>query len=213
MAERIRVLLAEDHAIVAQGLVRLLEEDFEVLGVVSRGPDVPREVKRHKPDVLLLDLTLPGRNGLDLIHDILKAVPKTRILVITMHADAVLAGSAFAVGALGFIPKDCEYEELQTAITEVWAGRHYRSPLLRTQQSGPGPRSPARGGFWDLTPRRQQIIRAIRAGKTTEEMAAKLGLSVHTVHFHRRNLRRALGIATDDGLMRYALSLDIGEEE
>ena len=205
------LLLVEDHALVGQGLRALLERDFEVLGPIREGTAVPEAVARARPDVLLLDLSLPGRNGLDLIPDVRRASPDTRILVVTMHADYLLARSAFALGALGFMPKDCDVDELKTAITEVLAGRRYLSPRI-PPHAVTGPASPARQTFWKLTPRQQEILRAIGEGRTTEALSEQLGLSIHTIHFHRRNIRRVLGIETEDGLTRYALMMQFREE-
>lgn len=204
-----RVLLAEDHALVGQGLRALLEPEYEVRGPVQNGTEVPAAVTDFRPDVLLLDLSLPGRNGLDLIPEVLRLCPETRILVVTMHSDRVLVRSAFALGAAGFLLKDSDIAELRTAIAEVLAGRRYLSPRLPPSPAT-GPSSPAVEAFWRLTPRQQQILKAIGQGRTTEEIAQELGLSVHTVYFHRQSLRRVLGIESDDGLARYAALVELG---
>lgn len=208
---RSRVLLAEDHALVGQGLRALLEPEYEVRGPIQDGTDVPAAVTDFRPHVLLLDLSLPGRNGLDLIPEVRRLCPKTRILVVTMHSDRVLVRSAFALGAVGFILKDSDIAELRTAIAEVLAGRRYLSPRLPPYQAT-GPSSPTAEAFWRLTPRQQQILKAIGEGRTTEGIAEELGLSVHTVYFHRQSLRRVLGIESEDGLVRYAALVELGGE-
>lgn len=212
MDDRPTVLLAEDHAMVAQGLRLLLQDQFTVLGVITDGTEVVSSVRAADPDVLLLDLGLPGRNGLDLIPDLRRLCPRTRVLVVTMHADAGLARLAFTAGALGFVPKDCDAEELHLAIREVLGGVQHLSPRLKAHSQGPAPASPAREAYWRLSSRQQEILRAIAEGRTTQEIADQLGLSIHTVHFHRRRIRRVLGVASDDGLTRLALMMQIGPD-
>jgi DNA-binding NarL/FixJ family response regulator len=209
MAKR-RVLLVEDHALVAQGLRALLEQKYEVVELVQDGNKVVPAVKRLRPDVLLLDLSLPNRNGMDLIPEIRAACPRTRILVVTMHADPTLVKSAFGLGALGFVPKDCDSLELHKAIGVVLKGRYYRSKRIPARERQPDGGGPALEAYWLLTPRQQEIVRGIAEGLSTEQIADRLGLSVHTIHFHRRGLRRALKIESEDGLARYAAMLQLG---
>lgn len=203
---RRRLLLAEDHALVGEGLRVLLSGDYEVTGPVRDGTDVLAAVVRERPDVVMLDLSLPGRNGLDLIPEIVQASPGTAVLVVTMHADRVLAERAFQLGAAGFVPKDSSADELRRAIETVLAGGSYlseripRQPLRRSATTG----APAREALAQLTPRQLVILRAMGRGRTSEAIAEELGLSVHTVHFHRRNLRRVLGVETEGGLEVYA---------
>jgi DNA-binding NarL/FixJ family response regulator len=168
-------------------------------------------VKKARPDVLLLDLSLPGRNGLDLIPELRQSAPDTAIVVVTMHTDFVVAKQALALGAAGFMPKDSGIEELQEAITEVLAGRRYLSP--RIERHAVQPSSPDREGWSRLTPRHKAILRAIALGRTTEEIAEELGISVHTIHFHRRNIRRILGIESENGLTRFAVVMQMGSED
>jgi DNA-binding NarL/FixJ family response regulator len=207
-----RLLLAEDHALVGEGLRVLLAGDYEVMGPVRHGGDVLAAVGRERPDVVMLDLSLPGRNGLDLIPEIVVASPGTAVLVVTMHADRVLAERAFQLGAAGFVPKDSSADELRRAIEAVLAGGSYLSERV-TRQPLPHPAAagvpgvggvPAREALAQLTPRQLVILRAIGRGLPSEAIAEELGLSVHTVHFHRRNLRRVLKVETEGGLEVYA---------
>lgn len=203
---RRRLLLAEDHALVGEGLRVLLAGDYEVAGPVRDGADVLAAVGRERPDVVMLDLSLPGRSGLDLIPEIVAASPGTAVLVVTMHADPVLAERAFQLGAAGFVPKDSSADELRRAIETVLAGGSYlservtRQPLRRSAQPG----APAREALAQLTPRQLVILRAIGRGLDTEAIAEELGLSVYTVYFHRRNLRRVLKVDSEGGLEWYA---------
>ena len=127
---RRRLLIAEDHANVATSLAALLQPDYEVLALVGDGSRVQDAVAQHRPELLLLDLWLPGRNGLDLLTDLHREFPEVRLVVLTMHSDIVVAVEAMNRGALGFILKDSGYEELQHALKQVFEGRPYLSPRV-----------------------------------------------------------------------------------
>lgn len=201
---RQKVLLAEDHELVGEGLRALLAQRYEVSGPVRDGREVPDAVRREQPDVLVLDLSMPGRNGLDLIPDVRRISPETAILIVTMHTESVLARAALAQGAMGYMPKDCGVDELYEAIESVAAGREYLSPRIASP-ADTGAEMPTDYSWQRLTPRQQQIMSAIALGHSSEEIADILGVSVHTVHFHRRNIRRMLGIDSDVGLAHAAL--------
>lgn len=206
-----RLLLVEDHELVAQGLKALLSDHFTIAGVVRDGREVIDAVALHRPDVVLLDLSLPHRNGIDLLPELRALFPETRVLVVTMHADHVLAGLATRLGASGFVPKDCGVRELEEAISEVLAGRPYISKRIpiHTQKASWGG---SRMGFAQLTARQQAIVRLIGKGHNTEEIAEAIGISPHTVHFHRRNIRRVLGMQTEAEFLRYALLVQLSDE-
>jgi len=203
MTGRPRILLAEDHALFSQGLRAMISQEYDILAVVSDGAEVTAAVREHHPDVLLLDLSLPNRTGMDILGDLQTLDPGVRVVVVTMHVDPVLVDAAIRMGAAAFVPKDSDLDELRTAIAEVLGGRRYVSPRLprRGQHGGRVDRL----GFDRLTPRQQEIVQMIGQGRTTEDMAATLGLSHHTIHFHRKNIRRQLGLDSDWALLRYAV--------
>jgi DNA-binding NarL/FixJ family response regulator len=208
MARRPRLLVAEDHALFSQGLLALIGSDYEIVAVVPDGAEVTAAVRQHRPDVLLLDLSLPNRTGMDILGDLQVMDPPVRVVVLTMHVDSVLVEAAIRMGAAAFVPKDSDMEELRTAIAEVLDGRRYVSPRL--------PRRGHRGGadrlgFDRLTPRQQEIVRMIGQGRTSEDMAATLGLSPHTISFHRKNIRRQLGLDSDWAVLRYAILVGLSE--
>ena len=209
MTRRPRLLVAEDHVLFSQGLVAMIGDEYRILAVVPDGADVAAAVRQHHPDVLLLDLSLPNRTGMDILGDLQTLDPTVRVVVVTMHVDPVLVDVAMRMGAAGFVPKDSDLDELRTAITEVLAGRRYVSPRLprRGQHGG----AMDRMGFDRLTPRQQEIVRMIGQGRTTEDMAAILGLSPHTVHFHRKNIRRLLGLDSDWAVLRYAILVGLSD--
>jgi DNA-binding NarL/FixJ family response regulator len=208
---RRRLLLAEDHALVGEGLRVLLAADYEVAGQVRDGRDVLAAVMRERPDVVMLDLSLPGRSGLDLIPEIVLAQPGIAVLVVTMHADPMLAERAFQLGAAGFVPKDSSADELRRAIEAVLAGGSYLSERI-ARQPVRAAGGQDREAVAALTPRQLVILRALGRGISTEALAEEMGLSVHTIHFHRRNLRRVLGVDSEGGLERYA-ALVLSDEE
>ncbi len=176
---------------------------LDVVGIVRDGGEVPAAVSRLRPDVLLLDLSLPNRSGMDLIPELRTLAPAMHILVVTMHLDALLADAAIRLGAHGFIPKDSGIEELRTAIAAVQGGGTYLSSRV----------SVVRPGLAHLTPRQQVILRLIGEGTSTETIARTLGVSVHTVHFHRRNIHHALALETELDLVRYAVLANLTPEK
>src|SRR4029453_2234053 len=155
---RPRLLIADDHEMVSQGLNALLGAQYSIVGSVRDGREVIDAVGRNRPEVLLLDLSLPHRTGIDLIPELRALHPDTRILGVTMHVDAVLANPAMRLGAHGFVPKDCAVQELNEAIAEILAGRTYMSPRVPIH-SHKGSWGGTHMGFEQLTPRQQAIIR------------------------------------------------------
>lgn len=211
MTGRARLLLVDDHHLVLEGLRSLLTPTHEVVAALSDGDGVIEAVTLHRPDVVLLDLSIPGRSGLELIPEIRLASPNTRVLVVTMHADRVLADVAFHVGATGFIPKDATADELLGAIAEVLAGRRFLSERVphRTFRTTFGVQQM---GFSRLTPRQQEIVRFIGQGRSSADIAQLLGLSPPTVTFHRSQIRKALGIESEWELTRDAILVTVGDD-
>ena len=209
---RARLILADDHALFVEGLTRVLRPRYDVVAVAHSGDELLELLPSTRADCLLLDLSLPGRSGLDLLPDVRSVQPELRVLIVTMHLDRVLAEASLAGGAQGFVPKDSGIEELEVAIEEVLAGRRYLSPRV-PKTSHRVALGAKQLGFARLTPRQQEIVRLIGLGKTTAEIAAHLGLSQSTVTFHRHNIRTALGIDSEWGLIRYAVLVQASEAE
>jgi DNA-binding NarL/FixJ family response regulator len=155
---------------------------------------------------------MPERNGIELIPDIRAMRPALRILIVTMHLDRVLADTVMHAGANGFIPKDSGLEELEEAIDAVLAGKRYVSPRVPaiTWSAGLGADNPV---LATLTPRQRDILGMIADGKSSAEMAAALGVSQPTITFHRANLRRKLGVDTEWGLVRFAILMQVREND
>lgn len=203
---RAAVLIADDHPLVSQGLRALLRPNFVVVGVVNDGREVQAIAEQTKPDIILLDMSMPHRNGLELIPELIAAFPAMKILVVTMHVDRALADLALQAGAHGFIPKESSAEELNEAIQAVLEGQRYISPKIprRSFRDGSAMVHP---GLDRLTPRHLQILRMIGDGKDTQEIADAVGLSPRTVEFHRSSIRKALGVTSEWALMRFAIML------
>jgi DNA-binding NarL/FixJ family response regulator len=207
---RIRVVLTDDHPVVRQGVRRLLEgqSDLEVIAEESDGLETIELVARLKPDVLVLDLMLPGLSGLEVIRRLAKAEPATRILVLSMHANEAYAVEALRSGATGFAVKDASPEELVGAVRRVAAGRRYLSAALSEraietylEHAGVSPVDP----YQTLTAREREVFQLAAEGWSNAQIADRLGISVRTAETHRMNLMRKLDIHNPMDLHRYAL--------
>jgi DNA-binding NarL/FixJ family response regulator len=212
MTGRPRVVLTDDHHVVLEGLRSLLTRDYDVVGVAHDGDELLAVLHSSPADVVLLDLSLPGKSGLDLLPALAAQRPAPRVLILTMHGDRALAEAALAAGAHGFVPKDAGIEELNVAIREVLEGRRYLSPRVPKWS-----RRVAMGakhlGLARLTPRQQEIVRLIGRGRSSEDIAAALDLTTSTVSFHRTQIKKALGLDTEWALVRFAILTTLGEEE
>ncbi len=211
--KRATVVICDDHPMVSHGIRSLLKPQYTAVGVVSDGRELIDMLSRTRPDVLLLDVSMPHINGLELLPQVVALVPAPRVIVVTMHVDRALADLAIEAGAHGFIPKEASAEELNAAIAHVLAEeRPFISPRVprRSFRDGAAVAHPA---LDRLTPRHRQILRLIGNGKSTQEMAASLGVSHRTIEFHRAGIRKALGITNEAGLMRFAIMLRAAEAE
>ncbi len=202
--EQARLIIADDHRMVVQGLEQMLGQRFEVVGVAYAGDELLKLLQRTPADGLLLDLSLPGRSGLDILPEIRTLQPDLKVLVLTMHADRVLAEASLAAGALGFVPKDAGMEELKLALSEVLAGRRYVSPRVPKSSHRVG-LDAMHASLARLTERQQAILRLLGEGLSSAEIGDKLGLSENTITFHRKRIRMILGLATEWELTREAI--------
>jgi DNA-binding NarL/FixJ family response regulator len=209
VSARRRVLLADDHALVRAGIRALLRSlpGVEVVGETGDGLDALERVRRDAPDVILLDITLPGLNGLDVAARIERLDVPTRVLMLSMHASAEYAARAFFAGALGYLNKDAALEELGAALDAVSAGRRYLcraiDPALVAEYASRAGKGEA--GLELLTPRQRQILQLMTEGHGTRQIAERLSLSVKTVETHRAQMMQRLGIHDLPGLVRFAI--------
>lgn len=202
MRDTTRVMIVDDHPMVAEGIEAILEtyEDISVVGTLSSGQEALDRLGDLDPDVVLLDLNMPGMSGLTATEMLLEARPGTRILVLTMHDSPEYISTALSHGAKGYVLKDVPTEEIKTAIDSVVRGEQY---LCTGAKSALRPR--IADGREPLTSREQTILLQLAQGKSNRDVAEKLQISVHTVETHRKNIKRKLGISSTAGLTRYAL--------
>lgn len=207
MSEKIRVMIADDHAIVRAGATRIInaESDMVVVGETADGLRVLDMARELAPDVLVLDISLPGISGLELVPELRTAVPSMRIVLFSMHRREILLQQALEMGALGYVLKASAVEELLAAIRAVHEGRYFLSPQLESDiigsYLGKGPRQGAAG----LSGRERQILYMVASGMTTRVIAEKLFLSPRTVEKHRASLMQKLGLKSVNELIRYAI--------
>ena len=189
----LRLVLADDHQIVRQGLEAILraETDLRPVGEAATGPEAVDLAERLRPDVLVLDLMMPGRTGLEVVGEVVRRSPQTRVVVLSMHSNEAYVVAALRAGASGYVLKDSGSEELVRAIRAAAAGQRYLgSPL---------------GGYHDLTPREREVLRLTAEGRSGSEIAKQLFISPRTVESHRASLMRKLGVRNQKELIRYAV--------
>jgi len=201
----LRIVLADDHAVVRAGIRMLLESQpgWDVVAESADADSAARQVRGHKPDVLILDLAMPGRSSLDVVPQIRRDTPRTSIVILTMEADAAFARKALSAGASGYVLKEAADSELIDAIRRAAAGGSYLDPMLGAELAA---MPPERNGVHDqLTDRELDVLRLIALGNTNTEIAAALCLSVRTVESHRGHIQAKTGRSTRAQLVSYAL--------
>lgn len=197
-----RVVIVDDHPMVAEGIQSILEsyDDVEVIATLSDGQQVIDQVEILDPDVILLDLNMPGIGGLSTTEIILERRPETRILILSMHDSPEYIASALSHGALGYVLKDVPTDEIKRAVDAVMAGARYLCTGAKGRLSNKTSETREQ-----LTNREQTILLQLARGLSNKEVAQELDISVRTVETHRKNIKRKLGISSTAGLTRYAL--------
>lgn len=208
---RARVLLADDHRMLAEGLERLLVPEFDLIGVVEDGRAMVEVAKALKPDVIVADITMPKLNGIEALEEIKKFAPNVRVVFLTMHRDIAYARRALEAGAAGFVLKHSASKELVLAVREAAQGRTYVTPTLAgevlqalTQRS-----SPAKDPVSGLTLRQREILRLLVDGLTAKQIALHLDISYRTVEFHKYRMVELLGLSSSAELIHFAIKHDI----
>ncbi|HWP38927.1 MAG TPA: response regulator transcription factor [Gemmatimonadales bacterium] len=214
MSERpqpIRILVADDHAIVRTGVRQVFagSAEFAIVGEAHDGHEAIALAREHRPDVILLDLTMPGLSGLDVTARLKEDAPGTRVLILSMHNHPEYVLRAVRAGAHGYVLKDATPEHIREAVRTVHAGEEYFSPAVAAQLSaalrGEIAQEQKRGQVERLTPREREVLIEIASGRSNKEIAARLGISPRTVETHRESLMKKLRIHTVAGLTRFAL--------
>jgi DNA-binding NarL/FixJ family response regulator len=206
--QRPKILLADDHPMVLEGVARILEEHFDIVGKVEDGRALIDAAKQLKPDVVVLDISMPLLNGFEAARQLSKLVPASKLIFLTMHADATYANEAFEAGASGYLLKRSAASELTKAIRTVTSGRTYLTPLLRPDDPAPLGDGSAKQlpKLKQLTPRQREILQQIGEGKSTKDIATLLSISVKTVEFHKSKIMDTLAIHTTAELTRYTVA-------
>jgi two-component system response regulator NreC len=205
----IRLVLVEDHEVERQGLRALLaaEPDFQIVGEAGDGQAAIQLVERLRPDVLVLDLMLPGLGGLEVVREVRQRAPDTRVVILSMHTNEAYVLGALQAGALAYVLKKSGARELLEAIRAAWTGRRYLSPPLSEveiqayvtkSQATPDP-------YQTLTAREREVLHLMVQGQTSAEIATKLVISHRTVEMHRSRVMHKLGLDKKTELIRYAI--------
>ena len=199
-----RVLLADDHRMVAEGLKGLLVEEFEVVGIVEDGRALVAAARKLRPDVIVSDISMPQMNGLDALAHLKRDNPAVRVVFLTMHRDAAYARRALEAGASGFVLKHSAPAELVLAVRAALQGRTFITPDLAAEVFRTAKDKDA-DPLATLTPRQREILQFLAEGKSAKTIAAALGLSARTVEFHKYTLMDALGMESSAELIRFAV--------
>ncbi len=202
---RARVIIAENHTMVAEGLRKLLEDEFQLLETVSNGRDLLKIVEDSRPDVVLVDIGMPILNGIEATRCFRKASPATKVVVVTAHNEPEYVIEAFRAGASGYVLKRCAVSELVTAIRQVLEGHSYVTPLMAEHVVAAATNPALRRNPTSLTSRQREVLQLVAEGCTAKEIANSLNISVKTAVFHKMAIMDKLGIRTTAELTRYAL--------
>lgn len=211
----IRVLVADDHAVVREGIRHVLEREpgFEVVAEAANGSEVLPLAERHRPDVAVLDISMPGESGIQVAAQLRQRLPEIRILILSMYDNAEYVLESVRAGAHGYILKDTAATELRRAIRAVQNGEAFLSPPVASRLTaavrGELEREARTGDLGSLTAREREVLRGIVRGQTNKEIAAALGISHRTVETHRESLMRKLRIHTVAGLTKFALETNL----
>jgi len=205
----IRILIVDDHAIVRAGIRALLQlyPDFEVVGEAADGHEAILQTRRLQPDIVLMDIGMPGMDGLAATREIVRVAPRTRVLILSQHENREYVMPALRAGASGYVLKRAPDETLIRAIRAVYAGETYMDPRLtdllveEVRRSAEGPTDPLE----TLSEREREILVLLAQGKSYQEIAQTLFISVKTVDFHRANLMRKLGLKNRAELVQFAM--------
>jgi two-component system, NarL family, response regulator NreC len=214
----IRILLADDHVVLRHGLSKSLqtEKDFEIIGQADNGHTAVRLARELSPDVIIMDISMPDLNGIEATRQIVKMLPKCRVIGLSMHSTKKFIMEMFKAGASGYLLKDCEFDELVNAIRTVASGKNYICPsisgiLLETAMGDN--KDEKSSAFSALSQREREVLQLLAEGKTTKQIANKLFISPKTVEVHRLNIMNKLDIDNVAQLTKYAIQEGLTKPE
>ena len=204
----IKVVVVDDHAVVRSGLRLLLDahEDIEVVGEAGNAKDAIFRARALKPDVILLDVVMPGASGIDVLPELLRESPQTKVLVLSMQDDPSYVREAFGAGASGYVLKEAADEEVVSAVREIANGGRYVHPSLGARMVAAEAEERAAVEADPLSEREREVLRLLALGHTNQEIAQELYISVRTAESHRAHIMQKLRLSTRAELVRYALS-------
>ena len=201
-----RVVIVDDHTLMTEALRRLLERDCDVVGVYDDPRAFLRDVTRLRPDVAILDISMPTLNGLDAGRELRRVLPSARIIFLTMNEDADVAAEAFRVGASAYLLKRSAASELKAAVAEVMNQRYYITPLLTRDLVGSFVQPhDARRPIYQLTPRQREVLQLLAEGHSMKQAAAILNVSPRTIAFHKYRMMEHLNVQSTAALMHFAV--------
>jgi DNA-binding NarL/FixJ family response regulator len=211
--KRPRILLADDHRIVAEGLRGLLEPEFELVGIVEDGRALLAAAEKLRPDVIVADISMPLLNGIDSVRQLKKTREEIKVVFLTMHPDVTYAASAFEAGASGYVLKHSAPSELVTAIHSALRGKTYVTPLLAGElMQFYKENTDSRDESTRLTPRQREVLQLLAEGRSAKEIATILNISPRTVEFHKYRIMEDLGLKTSADLVQYAIRHGISDQ-
>jgi DNA-binding NarL/FixJ family response regulator len=202
---RPRILLADDHTLVVEGFRKLLEPEFEIIGVASDGRALLTIALKEKPDVIILDIGMPLLSGIDAGRELKRLAPRTRLIVLTMNEDPDIAREALRQWASAYLLKKSAGTELTRAVREVLKGRSYVTPRLAQRLMDEFVRDPRLGRTKELTPRQREVLHLLAEGRTMKETADLLHLTPRTIAFHKYRIMEEFGLKTNSDLVRFAI--------
>ncbi len=202
-----RIIIADDHQILAEGLRSLLEPEFEVVAVVADGRELMAAAKKHRPDLIVADITMPSLNGIEAAVQLRHVGIEVKVVFLTMHRDVAYARRAMEAGASGFVLKHSVSSELVTAVRAALRGQTYVTPMIAGEvlqsyrEGAPG----AHNATHRLTARQREVLQLIAEGRSAKEVAAMLKISIRTAEAHKSRILEALGLRTTTELVQYAI--------
>jgi DNA-binding NarL/FixJ family response regulator len=204
---KVKILLADDHRIILEGLRTLLESEYDVVGMAEDGYMLVKEALRLKPDVIITDISMPSLNGIDAIRQIRKEGLNPKVIFLTMHNDAMYAKEVLDMGASGFVLKHSASSELLTAVQEALRGNTHISPVISQEllRLYKGDKKSHKGILSSLSLRQREVLQLLAEGKSAKEVANVLKISSRTVEFHKYSLMRLLNIKTNAELIQFAI--------
>ena len=215
MGDKVRIVIADDHPIFRRGLRESVEEaaGMSVIGEAADGKAVLELIRTLKPDIAILDISMPVMDGFAVMREIGKEHPEVKVVFLTAHQEESLFDEAMALGVKGYLLKESSMAEIVSCVNAVAGGKHYTSPALTTylvgrssRASGPASRTTDKHGLEDLTPTERRVLKLIAEYKTSREIAGELFVSYHTVETHRRNICEKLDLHGSHALMKFALA-------